>query len=213
MDAKWGRESTLKNDGMPGRVSLGALCLVLSGLTASALIAGPAAVFALPAYDSHTQVSPGAVTILPGGTVNLTATVQPGCSPVNSCPHISGTLTWDDGDAGGSFSITACTFLASDNLSLGTCTTTYSGPGVPGLAAVLATYSGSAAYLSSSGSSSIEVKSPGSSSTTSTSSSSTTSSVGSSGPGFIEVAALTGVVVVVALALAFRLTMRKPKSA
>lgn len=197
---------------MPGRLSLGALCLVLSSLAASALIAGPAAVFAV-AFDSHTQVSPGVVTILPGGTVFLTATVQPGCSPVNSCPHFSGTLTWDDGDAGGSFSVPACIFLSSDNLSLGTCTTTYSGPGVPGLAAVLATYSGNAAYHSSSGSSSIEVKSSGPSSTTSTSSSSTISSVGSAGLGFIEVAALIGVVVVLALALAVRLTIRKPKSA
>ncbi len=207
--------STLKPKGTNRRFGLKAwLAMVLSGLAASALIGGPAAVFAVT-YDSHTQVSPAAATIAPGATLSLTATIQPGCSPPKSCPLITGTLTWDDGDAGGSFSVPTCTFQTSDNLSSGRCTTTYTGPSVTGLAAVLATYSGSAAYSSSAGSSSVEVVIPVSSSTTSTtstSSSSTTSSVGSAGPGLVEVPALVGIVAVVALALVALLIVRKPKS-
>jgi len=193
---------------MPGRASLGALWLVLASLSVSTLIVGPVAVFAV-AYDSQTLVSPAGVTIAPGGTVQLTATVHPGCSPVKSCPPLTGTLSWDDGDAGGSFDVTACTFLSSDNLSVGKCTANYSGSGIPGLVAILATYSGNSAYSSSSGVSNIEVVSSGSSSTTSTISSST---ISLAGPGLVEIAALVGVVVVVVLLLAVVLMMRRSKS-
>jgi len=207
--------STLKHKGRTKCFSPKiALSLVLPCLAASLLIGRPAAVFAI-AYDSHTQVSPATATIAPGATLSLTATIQPGCLPPKSCPPITGTLIWDDGDAGGSFSVPTCTFLSSDNLSTGRCTTTYTGPNVPGLAAVLATYSGSAAYSSSAGSSSVEVVIPGSSSTTSTtstSSSSITGSVGAAGPGFVELAALVGIVAVVALALVALLIVKKPKS-
>ena len=185
----------------------GPVWLVLSGLAASVLIEGPGAVFAV-AYNSQTLVSPASVTIALGATVQLTATVQPGCSPTKSCPPLTGTLTWDDGDAGGSFDVTACTFLSSQNLSVGKCTANYSSSGIPGLVSILATYSGNAAYSFSSGVSNIEVVGSGSSSTTSTTSSSTSSSAGT---GLVEIAALAGVVVV-ALALTVVLIMRRSKS-
>jgi hypothetical protein len=179
-------------------------------LAASALAGGPAAVLAVT-YNSNTQVSPAAVTIVPTGTVQLIATVQPGCSPVKTCPPLAGTLTWDDGDVGGSFSVLQCTFLSSDNLSVGKCATTYTGPGVPELVGILASYSGSSAYSSSSGGSYVEVVGSGSSSTISTTSSRPSTSAGSAGPSVLEMATVVGVVAAV-LALVVFLILRKPKS-
>ncbi len=190
------------------------LFLAFACLGTLALISAPPVVFAV-AYDSHTIVAPTTARIAPGDSLQLTATVQPGCSPFGSCPPFSGILTWDDGDAGGSFQTNSCAFSSPNNLSMGTCTTIYNAPAVPGLVVIIAAYSGNGAYTPSSGGSSVQVVSPSSGATTSTTSATTPSTSGSgasSGPGYAEVAALFGVIVVAAAALGAGLALRRRKS-
>ncbi|HZW85372.1 MAG TPA: hypothetical protein VFE91_05675, partial [Nitrososphaerales archaeon] len=101
-------------------------CAVLSvmGLSTNALAYS---------YNSNTGVAPPSGLVVPGGTLQLTATVQSGCPPFEMCTPLTGVLVWDDGDVGGSFSTPSCTFKLSDNLSVGTCATIYSAPRISGL--------------------------------------------------------------------------------
>ena len=86
-------------------------------------------------------------TISAGSHVTLTATVtDTSSSPITP----TGTITWNDGNAGGSFHSTTCI------LSANTCTTSYTpAASVPNSITITASYGGDATHQASSGSSSL----------------------------------------------------------
>ena len=181
--------------------SIACLALLLLGLVTAA---------SAYQYNSQTQVTSNKASVQPGGQVQLTATVQPGCPPFESCAPFTGTVTWDDGDVGGVFQTPTCTYRASDNLSVGECITTYTAPAVPGPVAIMASYSGNANYSSSSGGVTIQVL--GSTTQSTTSSSTSTSSTGASSGGFdpSQLLLYGGVAAAVVVVAVLVLRMRKP---
>lgn len=110
-----------------------------------------------PVYSLNattTTVTPGptsSVTI--GNTITFTATVKDtSLSPTNPTT----TVGWDDGGAGGAFSVNPCTLvvLGSDS---GTCTTDYTPPSVATTVTITAKYAGDGTHSPSSGTSALTV--------------------------------------------------------
>ena len=158
-------------------------------------------------YNSSTSVSPPTGQTVPGGTIQLTATVQSGCPPFEMCTPLTGTLVWDDGDVGGSFATPSCTFKLADNLSVGMCATLYSAPRVSGLVEVTASFSGNVAYSPSNANVTITI---GLSTVSSTSTAGTTS-ISSSGAGLplVEIVGVAGGALVLVLVVAYLFVSRR----
>ena len=106
---------------------------------------------------SHTQdttsvmVVSSSSTISSGGQVTFTTTVT---DPTNSQNMPTGTVTWSDGNVGGTFSSSTC------YLSSGTCTATYAASSnVPNSIVITATYGGDTSHAITSGTSTLMVNS------------------------------------------------------
>jgi Bacterial Ig domain len=110
----------------------------------------------LTSHPTSTAVSSSSSTVSAGGTVTLTATVTD--TSTTAGPTVpSGTVSWDDGGAGGSFSATSCTLGSG-----GTCQVTYTAPASPpsgGTVVVTGTYSGDSVHAASSGNTALAVQS------------------------------------------------------
>ncbi len=94
---------------------------------------------------TSTSITPSTTTIQSGGTTQYTVQV----TDTSSSPTaLSGTLTWSDNNAGGSFNPSTCA------LPFQTCVSTYSAPtNPPNAITITATYSGDSGHQSSSGTS------------------------------------------------------------
>ena len=104
-------------------------------------------------HPTATTVSPNPASVTVGGALTFTATVtDTGSSP--SSP--SGTISWSDGGAGGSFSATTCT-LSSSGTGASTCQAAYTAPSTAGSVTITGTYSGDSTHATSSGTSSLSV--------------------------------------------------------
>ena len=98
-----------------------------------------------------TTVSPNPASVTPGSPLTFAAAVKD-TSGSPSAP--SGSVSWSDGGAGGSFSAATCT-LSSLSSSQSQCSTTYTSPSTPGSATITGTYSGDSTHSSSPGASSL----------------------------------------------------------
>jgi len=100
---------------------------------------------------TSTTVSPNPATASTGATVAFTASAtDTGASP--STP--SGSVSWGDGGAGGSFSPSTCS-LSSVSSNKGQCSTSYTAPSTAGSETITATYSGDPSHSASPGTSSL----------------------------------------------------------
>jgi hypothetical protein len=108
---------------------------------------------ATPTLDpTSTAISPSPASVTAGGTVTFTATVtDTSASP--TAP--SGTISWSDGGAGGSFSSGTCSLQGTS--STGTCQVTYTTPTTAGSVTVTGSYSSDSTHSASSGESSVTV--------------------------------------------------------
>ena len=123
-------------------------------------ISGPTTMTAVmncapPAPDqTTTSVVPSQASVQTSQVIDFTATVSDtAASP--STP--TGTVTWSDGGAGGSFSQPSCT-LATSSSSTASCTTAYTAPAAVGSVTVTAAYAGDGTHSSSSGTASVSVQ-------------------------------------------------------
>ena len=98
--------------------------------------------------NTSTIVSPNPAKATLGSSIPFTATV----TTVNSQTIPAGTVTWSDGDAGGSFNPASCT------LSSGSCAVSYSPSAhTPNLVTVTATFAPNADYSGSAGASGLTI--------------------------------------------------------
>ena len=111
-------------------------------------------VAALGAHTTTTVVSPNPASATAATPITFTATVTDTSTSSPSSP--SGTVSWSDNGAGGSFLPGTCT-LSSSSSSQSQCTVTYVAPLTPGSITITASYSGDSTHLSSSGRSSLTV--------------------------------------------------------
>ena len=111
-------------------------------------------VAALGAHTTTTVVSPNPASATAATPITFTATVTDTSTSSPSSP--SGTVSWSDNGAGGSFLPGTCT-LSSSSSSQSQCTVTYVAPLTPGSITITASYSGDSTHLSSSGTSSLTV--------------------------------------------------------
>ncbi len=115
-----------------------------------------AAVAVSPVYSLNTTttaVTPNPSSVIIGNTITYTATVAD-TSVTPTTP--TGTVSWSDGAAGGSFSNSAsCTLDAS-----GACTIVYTPSSTSGSVTITATYGGDSTHAVSSGTSSLTVLTP-----------------------------------------------------
>jgi len=111
-------------------------------------------VAALSVHMTTTTVSPNPASVTAGTPITLTATVTDTSSSPPSSP--SGTVSWSDNGAGGSFLTGTCT-VSPTSSSQSQCTITYVAPFTPGSKTITASYSGDSTHLSSSGTSSLTV--------------------------------------------------------
>ena len=103
-----------------------------------------------PLAVTTTTVIPNIVTINPQSQVQFTAAVSASSSSIPT-----GTVSWNDGNAGGSFAPSSCTILS------GSCIVTYT-PAMnsPNSVIVTAEYGGDSVHAGSTGTSSVSVSSP-----------------------------------------------------
>jgi hypothetical protein len=113
-----------------------------------------AEVGALGPHPTATAVSPNPASVTAGTPITFTATVTDRSAPSPSSP--SGTVSWGDNGAGGSFLVGTCT-LSSSSSSQSQCTITYVAPITPRSVTIAASYSGDSTHLASSGASSLTV--------------------------------------------------------
>jgi YVTN family beta-propeller protein len=104
--------------------------------------------------NTATTVSPNPSTVDLGKTITFTGKVSDTSSGTKITP--SGTLSWNDGGAGGSFSAATCT-LTSSSSSASTCKIVYTPPSTTGQVTITATYSGDISHKTSSGKSTLTV--------------------------------------------------------
>src|SRR5207245_635701 len=101
-----------------------------------------------------TTVASNRASVTAGTPITITATVTDTSSSPPSSP--SGTVSWSDNGAGGSFLTGTCT-VSPTSSSQSQCTITYVAPFTPGSKTITASYSGDSTHLSSSGTSSLTV--------------------------------------------------------
>ncbi len=124
----------------------------------------------LTIHTTSVAITPNSASFVPGNAITFTSTVS---DTSNSPTTPSGTVSWSDGGAGGSFSSSSCT------LSSGTCTTSYTpSSSAPNSITITATYAGDGTHQTSSGTSQLSQSNQDTSSVLVTSSSSTISSGG-----------------------------------
>lgn len=124
----------------------------------------------LTIHATSVAITPDSASFTPGSTITFTSTVS---DTSNSPTTPSGTVSWSDGGAEGSFSSSSCT------LASGTCTTSYTpSSGAPNSITITSTYAGDGTHQTSSGTSQLSQGSQDTSSVMVTSSSSTISSGG-----------------------------------
>src|SRR5437867_334419 len=109
---------------------------------------------ALGPHSTTTVVSPNPASATAASPITFTATVADTSASSPSSP--TGTVSWSDNGAGGSFVAASCT-LSSSSSSQSQCTVTYLAPLTPGSITITASYSGDSTHLSSSGTSSLTV--------------------------------------------------------
>src|SRR5437660_833360 len=109
---------------------------------------------ALGAHSTTTVVSPNPASATAATPITFAATVTDTSPSSPSSP--SGTVSWTDNGAGGSFLPGTCT-LSSSSSSQSQCTVTYVAPLTPGSITIAASYSGDSTHRSSSGTSSLTV--------------------------------------------------------
>jgi len=109
---------------------------------------------ALGPHLTTTTVSPNPASAIAGTPITFTATVADTSASSPSSP--TGTVSWSDNGAGGSFLTGTCT-LSSSSSSQSQCTVTYIAPLTPASITITASYSGDSTHLSSSGTSSLTV--------------------------------------------------------
>lgn len=103
--------------------------------------------------STSTKVSPNPSTVIIGNTIAFSVTIADTSSGSASTP--SGTVTWSDGVAGGSFSKPGSCSLLS-----GACTIVYTPPSTSGPVTITATYGGDPTHAVSSGTSSLTILTP-----------------------------------------------------
>ena len=103
-------------------------------------------------HSSTTGVSPNPASVYTGSTLALTAAVTD-TAPTPSPP--SGTVSWSDGGAGGTFNPSTCTLSGTSTSN--SCSTVYSPPSKIGSETITASYSGDSSHATSSGTSSLAV--------------------------------------------------------
>ncbi len=101
--------------------------------------------------STSTGVSPSLTTVNAGSVTTLTATVKDTGGGTSTVP--TGTVSWSDGGAGGTFSSGGVCALTST----ATCKLTYTAPSAAGPVTITASYSGDATHSVSSGKSSFTV--------------------------------------------------------
>src|SRR5205814_9942547 len=101
-------------------------------------------------------VSPNPSSVVAGNSITFSATVTDTSSSTLSP---SGSVSWSDGGAGGSFSPTSCS-LSSSGPGGSSCPTTYTASTAASSVTIPASYLGDGAHSTSSGTSSLTVSSP-----------------------------------------------------
>ena len=108
-----------------------------------------------PTIDpTSTAVVPSQASVMTGQKTDYTATVT---DTASSPTAPTGTVTWSDGGAGGSFSAGTCT-LGSPSGASSSCQVSYTAPSAAASVTVTASYSGDSGHSSSSGSASLTVQ-------------------------------------------------------
>jgi len=97
-------------------------------------------------------VTPAVGSILAGKTIRFTASVVDNAEPPSP---VSGSVSWSDGGAGGSFSPSSCSI--SSNSITGSCQSTYKTPSIPLTATIKANYSGDIGHYASAGTTSLPI--------------------------------------------------------
>jgi hypothetical protein len=105
-------------------------------------------------HTTTTAVSPNPASVAAGSQMTFTATVTD-MSASPSSP--SGTVSWSDGGAGGTFVSSTCT-VSTASASSASCSATYNSPQVAATATITASYLGDSVHATSSGTSSLAVK-------------------------------------------------------
>jgi len=105
-------------------------------------------------HSTTTVVSPNPASVGAGNQIAFTATVT---DISNSPSSLSGSVTWSDGGAGGTFVSGTCA-LSPASASSGSCSATYSSPRSAATVTITASYLGDSAHATSSGTSSLAVK-------------------------------------------------------
>lgn len=99
-------------------------------------------------------VSPNTAKVKAGKSLKLEAEVTDSNAGTTTNP--TGTVTWSDGGAGGSFSSATCTLVSkTGSTSVSLCSVKYTTSATPKTAAITATYGGDSNHDGSSGTSSI----------------------------------------------------------
>src|SRR5207247_10733670 len=111
-------------------------------------------VAALRLDTTTTVVSPNPASATQGSPIVFTATITDTSASSPSSP--TGTVSWSDNGAGGSFLTGTCN-LSPTTPTQGECTVTYVAPFTTGSFTISASYSGDSIHLPSSGTSSLTV--------------------------------------------------------
>jgi hypothetical protein len=146
------------------------------------------AVAASTLHSTTTTLTPNPASTTPGGSVVFTATVADASGSGASSP--SGSVTWSDGGAGGSFSSASCA-LSSASSTTSSCSASYTPPSAGATATITGAYAGDSTHSGSSGTSTLTVNkratgsavAPNPSSVTSGGSITYTATVSDTGPG------------------------------
>ena len=125
-----------------------------ASVTIGAALKETATFSSLKPRSSSTTISPNPANVVSGKTISFTAKVSDTGSGTKSPP--TGTVSWGDGGAGGSFSGATCTLSSLTGTSR-KCTVVYTSSSSLGSVIVTATYLGDATHSGSSGTASLSV--------------------------------------------------------
>lgn len=118
----------------------------------SSLIAG----LTLPPRSTSTTVSANSSSIAHGTSIRYFANVYDATGGASSFPV--GTVSWNDGSAGGSFSRSICNLTQFDSTNFRSiCNVLYTAPATSGIVTITGTYGGEPVHISSSGHSTLTV--------------------------------------------------------